>query len=142
MKSIKCSLMLFTLFLAATMPVPSQIVRTDWDHHADFTQYKSYSWGKVVTFNSLWDDRVKSAIDQQLTKKGWTQVPEGGDATVMAFRSGVRTSSRSRSSTPRHRCHCSEGPSSTVESRFGMPARTPPWLNTGAVALALKSNSR
>jgi hypothetical protein len=85
MKSIKCSLMLLTLFLAATMPVSSQIVRTDWDHHANFTEYRSYSWGKVVTFNSLWDDRVKSAIDLQLTKKGWTQVPEGGDTTVMAI---------------------------------------------------------
>ena len=45
---------------------------------------KTYSWSKVQTANSIWDDRVKNAIDKELAAKGWTQVPSGGDVAVVA----------------------------------------------------------
>lgn len=73
------------LFLAAAMALLAQEVRVDWDRHTDFSKYHTYSWGKVKTVNGLWDDRVKSAIDQELSAKGWSQVPDGGDVTVMAI---------------------------------------------------------
>ena len=60
-------------------------VSTDYDHKVNFANLKTYSWGKVQTANSIWDDRVKSAIDSQLAAKGWTQVPSGGDVVVNAF---------------------------------------------------------
>lgn len=59
-------------------------VTTDYDRHANFADYKTYSWGKVQTANGLWDDRVKHAIDQQLAAKGWTEMPSGAAVVVTA----------------------------------------------------------
>lgn len=58
---------------------------TDYDHNVSFANLKTYSWGKVETQNSIWDERVKDAIDGQLAAKGWTQIPSGGDVVVNAF---------------------------------------------------------
>ena len=60
-------------------------VTTDYDHHVNFSNYKTYSWGQLETGNSLWDQRVKNAIDSQLAAKGWTQLPSEGDVVVNAF---------------------------------------------------------
>src|SRR5438270_903318 len=60
-------------------------VNTDYDHSANFANYKTYSWGKLQTANSIWDARVKAAVDSQLAAKGLTEVPSGGDVTVTAF---------------------------------------------------------
>jgi hypothetical protein len=38
----------------------------------------------VETPNSLWDERVKEAVDKALQSKGWQQVPDGGDVSVVA----------------------------------------------------------
>lgn len=59
-------------------------VTTDYDHHADFAHYKTYSWGKIQTANGLWDERVKNAVGGQLAAKGLTEVPSGGDVVVTA----------------------------------------------------------
>lgn len=59
-------------------------ITTDYDHNADFARYKTYSWAKVQTPNSLWDERVKDAVNTQLAAKGWSQVPSGGDVVVTA----------------------------------------------------------
>jgi Domain of unknown function (DUF4136) len=58
---------------------------TDYDHKVNFAAFKTYSWGKVQTANSLWNQRVKDAVDSQLAAKGWRQVPSGGDVIVNAF---------------------------------------------------------
>ncbi len=60
-------------------------ITTDYDHSVSFANFKTYSWGKVETANSLWDERVKSAVDSALTAKGWNQVASGGDVIVNAF---------------------------------------------------------
>jgi hypothetical protein len=62
-------------------------VTIDYDHTANFPTYKTYSWLKVRSGDSLWDDRIKQDVDAQLAAKGWTKVDSGGDATVSAFRS-------------------------------------------------------
>src|SRR3984893_19088749 len=64
-------------------------VTTDYDHHANSSHYKTYSWGKIQTANGLWDDRVKDAVAGQLAAKGWTEVPSGGEV-VVAARDGLR----------------------------------------------------
>ena len=61
------------------------MVKTDYDHKADFGQYKSYSWLKVEAGDTLWADRITNAVDSQLAAKGWTKAPSGGDATVAAI---------------------------------------------------------
>lgn len=60
-------------------------ISTDYDHKVNFVNFKTYSWGKLETANSIWNERVKSAVDTQLAAKGWTQVPSGGDVVVNAF---------------------------------------------------------
>jgi hypothetical protein len=58
----------------------------DYDHNTNFGQYKTYTWAKVQTNNSLWDARVKEAVDNELAAKGWTQVPSGGEVLLTARR--------------------------------------------------------
>ena len=57
----------------------------DYDHGANFSQIKTYSWSKIQTANSIWDDRVKEAVNKDLTAKGWTEVPSGGDVSLVAM---------------------------------------------------------
>src|SRR5579884_2738829 len=59
-------------------------VAVDYDHAAKFNQVKTYSWSKVETADGIWDQRVKDAINKQLSAKGWTQVPSGGDVALVA----------------------------------------------------------
>ncbi len=61
-------------------------VTTDYDHSANFGKYHTCTPGMSASAsNSLWSDRIKNAVDSQLTAKGWQQVPSGGDATVAAI---------------------------------------------------------
>jgi hypothetical protein len=77
-------LLFVAILLALTVPAFSRDIKTDYDHHANFSQYKTYSWGKVETPNSLWVDRIKDAVNKELARKGWTEVPSDGDVTIMA----------------------------------------------------------
>ena len=62
-----------------------QQVKTDYDRAADFSQYKTYSWQKVQTQDPLWVDRIEQAVNADLTTKGWTQVPSGGNVAIVAI---------------------------------------------------------
>ena len=57
-------LLIVGLLVVATAAWAS--ISTDYDHKVRFASFKAYSWEKVQTANSLWDERVKSAIDAQL----------------------------------------------------------------------------
>jgi hypothetical protein len=59
-------------------------VRTDYDHSANFSQYNTYSWGKVTTSNPFYVTRIQQAVDKQLQAKGWQLTPSGGAVTVFA----------------------------------------------------------
>ena len=63
----------------------AQDVKTDYDHHADFGKYRTYSWASVQTKDPLWVDRIKGAVNRELTAKGWMMVPSGGDASLVAI---------------------------------------------------------
>jgi len=65
----------------------AQKVETDFDHQANFSQYKTYSWQEIKPANSLWDARIQNAVDAQLAAKGWTKVDSGGDVAVVAMKS-------------------------------------------------------
>jgi hypothetical protein len=60
-------------------------IKTDYDHSADFSRYRTYSWIKVDAGNSLWSDRITRDVDAQLAAKGLTRVASGGDLGVSAF---------------------------------------------------------
>ncbi len=75
-----------TLFFLATVGAAfAQHVKTDFDHQANFSQYKTYSWQTIKDPNPLWDARIKNAVDAQLAAKGWTQVDSGGDVALVAI---------------------------------------------------------
>ncbi len=76
-----------TLFTLAVVGAAfAQHVKTDFDHQAKFDQYKTYTWQEIKPANSLWDDRIKNAVDAQLAAKGWTKVDSGGDVAVVAIK--------------------------------------------------------
>jgi Domain of unknown function (DUF4136) len=77
MKFLK--MLAISLFVAAlTTAVFAAHVSVDYDHATNFSRVKTYSWSKIHTANSIWDDRVKDAVDKELAAKGWVQVPSGG----------------------------------------------------------------
>ncbi len=84
MRILRRSTALFALLAFTSLGGFAREIRTDFDHHVNFSQYKTYSWGKVETPDPLWNDRVKEAVDQELRKKGWTEVPSDGDVTIVA----------------------------------------------------------
>ena len=93
MKPISRTAVCTVMFLIVLGTAFAQQVKTDFDHQANFSQYKTYSWQEIKPANSLWDARIKSAVDAQLAAKGWTQVASGGDVAVVA----IKTSQTQRS---------------------------------------------
>jgi hypothetical protein len=63
-----------------------QHIQTDFDHQANFSQYKTYSWQEIKASNSRWDDRIKEAVNAQLGSKGWIQVDSGGNVVIVAIK--------------------------------------------------------
>jgi hypothetical protein len=73
-------LVVFVLALAAV----AQDVKTDYDHHANFSQYHTYYWEKVKTTDPLWQERIQRAVDHQLQLKGWQRSDSSGDIALTA----------------------------------------------------------
>src|ERR1700733_5955041 len=86
MKSIGLAAVYVALSLVMLSTVSAQQVKIDFDHQADFSRYKTYSWQEIKPANSLWDARIKSAVDAVLAAKGWTQVASGGDVAIVAIK--------------------------------------------------------
>jgi hypothetical protein len=76
-----------TLRLAAAAAVTVSLagcsgmsIRTDYNPGADFTKYSTYAWlatpetGDARVDNALVEGRIKAAVDQALTAKGYRQV--------------------------------------------------------------------
>src|SRR6266581_3316616 len=72
------------MFFALTAASFAEL-KTDYDHNANFGQYRTYSWEKVQTRDPLLVDRIKDAVNGALTAKGWTEVKSGGDVSVVAI---------------------------------------------------------
>src|SRR6185369_12489394 len=81
---IRVAIPIVVLLIASTFGI-AQDVNTDYDHNADFSKYKTYSWAKVETSDSIWDSRVKDDIDKEMQAKGLTKVPSGGDISLVAI---------------------------------------------------------
>src|SRR5712675_845215 len=73
------------MFLVLTAASFAEQVKTDYDHSANFEQYKTYSWEKVQTQDQLLVDRIKAAVNGALAAKGWTQVQSGADVSAVAI---------------------------------------------------------
>ena len=86
MKPITRTAVCTVMFLVSLGTALAQQVKTDFDHQANFSQYKTYSWQAIKPANTLWDARIKSAVDAQLQAKGWTRVDNGGDVCIVAIK--------------------------------------------------------
>jgi hypothetical protein len=85
MKLVRHIAMCTALLLAGLATSLAQQVQTDFDHRANFSQYKTYSWEQIRPANSLWTSRIKNAVDNQLAAKGWTPAGQGADVAIMAI---------------------------------------------------------
>lgn len=85
MKFSKILFALIGMFCLLAGKSVAQQVKFDYDRSTDFSQYKTFSWEKVQTRDPLFIDRIKSAVGSALTAKGWTEVPSGGDISVIAI---------------------------------------------------------
>ena len=74
---------LIGLLVIATATL-AQDVKTDYDHHANFSQYRTYYWERVKTTDPLWQSRIQDAVDHELQAKGWQRVDNGGDVALAA----------------------------------------------------------
>jgi hypothetical protein len=86
MKPIGLTAVCTLFFLVALGTASAQQVKTDFDHQANFSQYKTYSWQEIKPANSLWDSRIENAVDAQLAAKGWTRLDNGGDVAIVAIK--------------------------------------------------------
>ena len=75
---------------ASAIPLVAQQVTTDYDHSVDFSQFHTYSFGKIRTSNPLDEQRIRDEVSKQLNARGWQMVPSGGDVTIHAI-GGVKT---------------------------------------------------
>ncbi|HTC94692.1 MAG TPA: DUF4136 domain-containing protein [Terriglobales bacterium] len=76
------SIVLLFCFAAASF---AQQVKTDYDRSVNFNQYKTYTWEKVQTRDPLGGARIKNAANAALAAKGWTEVPSGGNISLIAI---------------------------------------------------------
>jgi hypothetical protein len=86
MEPVRRTTVCIALFLVMLGGAFAQHVQTDFDHQANFSQYKTYSWQEIKAANPLWNARIKKAVEDQLGAKGWTQVDSGGDVSVVAIK--------------------------------------------------------
>jgi Domain of unknown function (DUF4136) len=76
---ILASLLLLLLVSSAS----SQKVAVGYDHAADFSKIKTYTWTKgVPAKNPDIDSHIISSVEKQLAAKGLTKVNEGGDMLI------------------------------------------------------------
>ncbi len=65
-------------------PLVAQQVSTDYDHHADFSKFHTFSIYKLQASDSLVEQRLRDDLTQDLTARGLQLVPEGGDLGITA----------------------------------------------------------
>lgn len=77
-----CLLLLLTSLIPAT--AYAQKVNVDYDKQANFSSYKTYSWGEgTPAKNPLGHQRIIAGIEAQLAAKGWQKVASDSDVVVI-----------------------------------------------------------
>ncbi|HTV65876.1 MAG TPA: DUF4136 domain-containing protein, partial [Bryocella sp.] len=62
----------------------AQKINVDWDRSANFSNFHTYAWeASPHPAKGFWNDRIISAIDQQLQAKGLTKVDSNPDLWVV-----------------------------------------------------------
>src|ERR1700722_11134890 len=71
MKRYMQAILMTIVLIGSSIAAFAGDVRTDYDHSVNFSQYSTYSWGKVQTSNPFFASRIQQAVDNQLQAKGW-----------------------------------------------------------------------
>ena len=94
MKHLK-SLIVIGLVVFAVSCAPTLRVKTDFDPGANFGDYKTFNWkevtipGDALADNSILQNVVKSAIKEEMTKKGF-KLQESGETDLAVVFHGRR----------------------------------------------------
>jgi Domain of unknown function (DUF4136) len=85
MRFLKISLAVLVLLLMASS-VKAQKVAIDYDHRANFSQYKTFMWIRPPHYRGepLMEQRITEYVNAQLTARGLQPVSEGADLGVAA----------------------------------------------------------
>ena len=79
------ALIIFGFLLLLPTILSAQKVTTDFDHNANFSQYKTFMWLREPRMSDpLMRQRVIDAVNAQLTAKGLRLVTDGADLGVVA----------------------------------------------------------
>jgi Domain of unknown function (DUF4136) len=84
-RSFTTALCAASLLIAA--PLLAQEINVDYDHNFQFSQTKSYSWGKIETADPMVEPRVTAAVDRVLQGYGFKESDKNkkGDVIVTAI---------------------------------------------------------
>jgi hypothetical protein len=83
-KMLQAGVASFVLFALAS-GAPAQKVSRDYDHNANFSDYKTYTWIRPAHLtDQLMAQRVMDAVNAQLSAKGWTMVQDNADVGITA----------------------------------------------------------
>ena len=70
--TMRSSLGALLLLAGTTMPALAQEVHTDYDHHADFSKYRSFCVDRVHAADPFMETRLRDSLNYRLTKNGLT----------------------------------------------------------------------
>lgn len=59
-------------------------ISTDYDHNANFSQFKTFSFGHVETDNPLFERRIQDEVSKDLEAKGLRRAEGQGDLVITA----------------------------------------------------------
>jgi uncharacterized protein DUF4136 len=80
---------LLGLGLALASSAGAADVKVDYDSHADFAHYKTWSWRTgTAAPNPVSDKRIREDIETRLAARGVTRVDEGGQLEVVYHAAG------------------------------------------------------
>lgn len=91
MRKQMTSIIAALLFLFCAGSVFAQKVNTDWDHDANFSNYKTYAWieSKHPAASDLTNKRIVENINKQLAAKGFKNATDNPDVFVV-YNAGVK----------------------------------------------------
>jgi hypothetical protein len=82
MKALRIAACL-ALVVAMAAACSSQKINHDYDHQADFSQYKTYQYTKGSPVeDQLMDQRIVAAIEMEMGQKGFTKASSNPDVVV------------------------------------------------------------
>ncbi|TCH98701.1 DUF4136 domain-containing protein [Roseococcus sp. SYP-B2431] len=80
-------LLALTLLAALAACATGPDVRVDYDRNADFARYRTFGWASPLGtdrsgYTTLTTDRMKAAVEREMTARGYTYAPNAPDLLV------------------------------------------------------------